>query len=381
MKILFITELYPKANKGGEYIRNYGLYKLLENSKHEVISILGNKVLTEMPEIIDKEKTELFDFSCHYKYESLLKDVFLKFKKQPDLISLLDKICGTFKPDVVFWDYYYYGQYISYFKKKGIPVVYGTHNVQSRLTLQEPAKKLREKLARLIIFLFMRLHELFYFKKADAIIAVSTHDYNFYSKRFPSVKSYVIPNFLIEDDYSIPDVIKEGYIIMTGNFGAYQNKQGLKWFLDNVWHEDLLLKTKLVVAGRSSDVVFRELSMNNSYKNVEAVGGIEDMKPYIAKAKLSIVPLLHGSGTRLKCIESMALKTQLISTSQGAEGIEHNGSILIANNPESFKKMIMDVLENKLDKTQEAYNIFISKYSLTSSTKMLNQIIDNLFVS
>ena len=69
------------------------------------------------------------------------------------------------------------------------------------------------------------------------------------------------------------------------------------------------------------------------------------MKPYIASAKATVVPLLHGSGTRLKCVESMALKTQIISTDLGAEGIEHEGSIITADDPYKFKSEILEVLQ------------------------------------
>ena len=77
-------------------------------------------------------------------------------------------------------------------------------------------------------------------------------------------------------------------------------------------------------------------------KLIRALGEVDDMKPYIGKARATVVPLLHGSGTRLKCIESMALKTQLISTNVGAEGIEHEGSIIIADNPQIFKKIFLE---------------------------------------
>lgn len=378
MKILFITELYPEARRGGEFIRNYGLYKLLETCGHEVFSILGKSHYGAENKMPASDKYQLFDFGIHYKSDSQLTDARLKFKQQPELIQFLDKVVADFKPDIVFWDYYYYGQYIKYFKTKGIPVIYGTHNVQSRLTLQLPSTNLKGNLMRQILYRFYKRHENKYLKNADAIIAVSNNDLEFYKRKFPSVKSYLIPNFLIEDDYNVPAKERENYIIMTGNFYAYQNAEGLKWFLENVWDDELASKSKLVIAGRASDEVHTEIMKNKTYKSFEAVGSVDDMKPYITGAKLSIVPLLHGSGTRLKCIESMALKTQLVSTSQGAEGIAHKGSIAIANKPEEFKKIIIDIMDGKLDSTQDAYNIFLSEYSLKANIIKFNSILNEL---
>lgn len=377
MKILFISELYPQANKGGEFIRNSGLYKLLVSSEHQIFAILGEDLKPDSLKNTKSINYLTFDFSGHYS-NKLLKDALLKYKKQPDLIKLINNVLGDFKPDLVFIDYYYYGQYISFFKKQKIKVIYGTHNVQSRINLQNPVTSLKSKISRYLGFILFRFHELYYLRKADAIIAVSEDDLKFYKKWFSSVRLYNIPNFLDEKEYSLPEMKKEDYIIMTGNFNAFQNAQGLKWFLEKVWDNELSSKTKLLVAGRASDKVYREISTNADYSGVTAIGEVDDMKPYLTKAKGAIVPLLHGSGTRLKCIESMALRTQLISTSLGAEGIDHSGSILISDNPNDFKSNIFDTINNKIDHTAKAYSIFLMKYSLQGNVEIFNKLVHEI---
>jgi glycosyltransferase involved in cell wall biosynthesis len=186
---------------------------------------------------------------------------------------------------------------------------------------------------------------------------------------------FCIPNFIDGIEYLISEPNKINYIIMPANFGSFQNKIGLEWFLENVWDPELFNLTQFVVIGKCSEMVFNELNKNKNYKNVKAYGEVDDIKPYISKAKLTIVPLMHGSGTRLKCIESMALKTQIISTSVGAEGIEHEGSIIIADNPFEFKQAIMKVLKGNVDYTEKAFKIFENKYSLENNAKKLNEII------
>jgi hypothetical protein len=74
----------------------------------------------------------------------------------------------------------------------------------------------------------------------------------------------------------------------------------------------------------------------------------------------------------------MALKTQLISTTIGAEGIEHEGSILIADTAGSFRESIKQCLSGKVDHTEEAFGIFRRKYSLEAGGKILDGIILSL---
>lgn len=378
MRILFISELFPAPGKGGEFIRNYGLCQLLERSTHEIFFLLGQKFHQPDAWKIEAGRFRIFDFSLHYTTKSQLSDTFLKFKRQPLLLKEFDEVIDQFSPDVAFIDYYYYGQYIPYFKRRNIPVIYGTHNVQPRLTLQTPVKRLRSRVMKHLVYRLLQYNESKYLKMASAIICVSQPDLEFYQQKVQSVRSFLIPNFLVEDDYKIQEGQKADYIIMTGNFHAFQNFEGLKWFLKYVWNQELAEKTELKIAGLNSIPAVKEITREVSCPPLTAVGEVDDMKPYISKAKASLVPLLHGSGTRLKCIESMALKTQLVSTSQGAEGIDHQDSILIANDPLSFRKHLIEVLNGKVDLSAKAYGIFQEKYSLEANAAVFEDILHHV---
>ena len=63
---------------------------------------------------------------------------------------------------------------------------------------------------------------------------------------------------------------------------------------------------------------------------------------------IMIVPLLSGSGLRVKIIEGMACGKTIISTSLGAEGIEYtNGkNILIADTPKDFIEQLKFIFSN-----------------------------------
>ena len=65
-----------------------------------------------------------------------------------------------------------------------------------------------------------------------------------------------------------------------------------------------------------------------------------------------MVPLLTGSGTRLKIIEAWAAGTAVVSTSLGAEGLpaRHGENILLADSPESFASMVTLLLESPVER-------------------------------
>jgi polysaccharide biosynthesis protein PslH len=255
-----------------------------------------------------------------------------------------------------------------------IPVVYGTHNSQAVLVYQTPAATRKEKIMAVFSYLTNRLHELYYFRKANALITVSENDKKYHSHCIHSNKIYTVPNFLIESDYIIGSQHKENYILMTANFHTFQNAVGLEWFINEVWNKELWDRTKLLVVGIGSKELEGKIRERCNLTNVEIIGEVDNLKPYIAQATASVVPLLHGSGTRLKCLESMALGTQLVSTSKGAEGIEHEGSIKIADTPAEFRYELLKILDGKSDTTVKARDVFLHKYSITGNKEKFAEI-------
>ena len=387
MNLLFVTEIEPFPPSGGEKLRSFGLLKLLSELKLNVHAIIGNSSQNNSFYSDFKGISfHPFNFCYEWDYDKIrsigkIKWGLRRFIRDKELVSLIDNILLQNKIDVVFIDYYFYGQYIGIFRKRKIPVIYGTHNAQARLINQRPADTFKERIIRFRDFLLNRLHEVYYFRKADALIVVSDPDKKYHRTFIRKDKIFVIPNFLIASEYDSHIEGKEHYILMAANFWAYQNAIGLEWFLREIWDQELWNRTQLLIVGIGSQELFdKRLKGNFNLTNVNIIGEVDNLKPYVAKALVSIVPLLHGSGSRLKCLESMILRTQLVSTSKGAEGIEHENSIVIADTPGEFKKALLDVLDGKINSTENAYRTCIKKYSLSPNKGIFVEILQRFSV-
>jgi glycosyltransferase involved in cell wall biosynthesis len=77
-------------------------------------------------------------------------------------------------------------------------------------------------------------------------------------------------------------------------------------------------------------------------------GTVDDIRPYVRKGSVYVVPLRIGSGTRLKIFEAMAMGKPIVSTTLGAEGlpISDGGDISIADSPEVFAKEVCALLRD-----------------------------------
>jgi glycosyltransferase involved in cell wall biosynthesis len=381
MNLLFLTEIAPFPPNGGEKIRSYGLLKLMSELNITVHAIIGN---APTDKIEDKNIMGISFYTFNFKRiysRRRLTNYYRLFSRNKELVVLINNILQNNQIDIVYIDYLFYGQYIGFFRRKNIPVIYGTHNAQARLYYQWPAVSFKNRISQFTDFLLNRFHELYFFRKANAIIVVSENDKNYHQPFIKKDKIFLIPNFLIESEYNCFPHAKQNYILMTANFLAFQNFIGLEWFIREVWDDELWNKTQLYLVGIGSIEICDKLKEKYTLTNVKVFGKVDDLKPIIAAAMISIVPLLHGSGSRLKCLESMALKTQLVSTSKGAEGIDHHNSIIIADKPMDFKKKLLKILDNKTDHTDKAYKAYMEKYSLTSNKTIFANILRNICIT
>lgn len=372
MNILFITQIEPFPPNSGERIRSYHLINSILEFTDKLFLVAGNGP----PDESRYSKIGYHQIPKIYS-GNRWKNLLLLFHRNRRLVKIIKDILKDHEINCVFLDYHFIGQYTGIFRKKGIRIIYGTHNVQSHLNFQMPANNIKDILYKNIRYVLDTMHEWIYFRRADVLIGVSDEDLEYYKCWIKNTAAYLIPNYINEKEYQDYHVeVKKSQVIMTGNFYAFQNNRGLRWFLDEVWDEQLASLANFIIVGHGSIEHFNRIKQENAFvKNVRALGSVDDIKKHIAESKVAVIPLLHGSGTRLKCIEAMALKTNIIGTNLGLEGIEHNGSILIAENAHDFKSKLMKVLNNEIHNEEKVYDTFLRNYSSRSNTPKLKEII------
>ena len=124
------------------------------------------------------------------------------------------------------------------------------------------------------------------------------------------------------------------------------NQEGVDWMLEEVWpvvHAEVP-RAKLYLAGRKMP----ERLMGTQMEGVSVVGEVPDAVEFIGSKKINVVPLLSGSGIRVKIIEAMSVGKTVVTTTVGAEGIDYTDgeNILIANTPKEFAMQIKRCLDD-----------------------------------
>ena len=137
-------------------------------------------------------------------------------------------------------------------------------------------------------------------------------------------------------------------LVMVGNFRYAPNVDGATWLVREVmplvWAARP--RTRLLLVGDDVRQFARPL---HDGQRVVVTGRVAEVTPYVTAAAASVVPIRVGGGTRIKILESMALRTPVISTHIGAEGIEavDGRHLRLADSPEAFARAVIELLADR----------------------------------
>jgi len=81
---------------------------------------------------------------------------------------------------------------------------------------------------------------------------------------------------------------------------------------------------------------------------LDFVGEVSDVRPWLARASVVIVPLRIGGGSRIKILEALAMGKPVVSTTIGAEGLAVSGEthLLLADSPEELARRTIELLKS-----------------------------------
>lgn len=183
----------------------------------------------------------------------------------------------------------------------------------------------------------LKKYEIDQFEKYDLLIAFTERDMSKFRKLGYSNGAITSPIGIELNLYQPKEnTNQKTSISFIGALDWMPNAEALHWFLHKVWHKinNRFPDYELHVAGRNCPESIKSLKTNK----VTIHGEVDDSNKFISSHPLMVVPLLSGSGMRVKILEGMALGKVIITTSLGLEGIPATDmeNILIADTPEDF---------------------------------------------
>ncbi|MBB3047834.1 glycosyltransferase involved in cell wall biosynthesis [Litorivivens lipolytica] len=252
-----------------------------------------------------------------------------------------------------------------------IPLLFFEHNVEYMIW-QRLEKVQSRVLTRVLLALEwrkMRRYELRCCRRAGMTLAVSKDDQALLSEGAPQGDIVSIATG-VDVDYFQPDrtvVELPAEIVFTGSMDWHPNEDAMLYFIDAIWPRILreVPEAATTMVGRNPSRKLRDAA---DAVGIRLTGTVVDVRPYIAKAAVYVVPLRVGGGTRLKIYEALAMGKAVVSTTIGAEGLPlvDGNHIAIADDPETFAATTVNLIRNQAARESLALNgreLVVQQYS------------------
>lgn len=260
-------------------------------------------------------------------------------------------------------------------------VVLFTHDidmlVNREISLLE--RNLFKKIAAVRRWMTERSEELYAYKNTKTIFTLTERDKK--AVRLvagPECRVSVLP-FGVDTDYFTPPGIERnrGEILFLGAMGAIFNRDALSYFITRIYpHLDDIDNLSFTIVG---GFLPKELEYFSLEREVEVVGKVRDVRPYLHRADCMIVPLRYSGGLRIRILEAMAANLPIICTEPAIAGMpfEADRDYLLANQPDEFAAQLKRFMEDPAlgsRLAQSARNTLLAHYSREAQKRQLDTL-------
>lgn len=357
-RVLFLTHEPPLPLVSGARLRSFHLMRELAARGHDVS--LFALVPADPPGPGDRarlealgERTELRPFApsrlgraARMAAGTALGRAFQRdYFRDPASVAAAHRLIGELQPDVIVVGQLYMEPYVP--RELSAAVVFDSHNVeQRRVATMTRAGGLRALVARRQLKP-VAAHEAAVVGRVDRTWAVSEEERRHFDALAPG-RVDLVPNGVDCDGLPLRAALPAApEVLFLGRMDYGPNVDGVRHLLEDVVphlrHRDAVVR----VVGANPPSLIGRLA-EQSQLTVEVTGFVPATEPYLDVARVLVVSLRSGGGTRLKILEALARGLPVVTTSLGCEGLglEDGRDALIADEPAQLAACVDRLLDD-----------------------------------
>jgi len=233
-----------------------------------------------------------------------------------------------------------------------VPAVLFQHNVEALIwqrhatVASDPLRRAYMEIQRRRMYAFERAQ----CRRFDHVIAVSPEDASWFAREYGVSEVSHVPTG-VDTEYFRPTgaiAAAAGELLFTGSMDWIPNVDAARYFTEAVLPTvaATVPEVTFTIVGRNPAPSVRALAEHDP--RVCVTGTVSDVRPYLERGRVFVVPLRVGGGTRLKIFEAMAMEKAIVSTSIGAEGlpVRDGEHLLIADTASDFAAAVARLLRD-----------------------------------
>jgi glycosyltransferase involved in cell wall biosynthesis len=381
MKILVVSHRVPYPLKDGGVIAMHALLQGLKTAGVQVKLLCLNPKkdgvdAANLPQYFyDDFGFEYFDIDTDIKAVDAFLNLFtnksyhmVRFYNE-GFAQLLAKTLQADAYDVIHLESLFVTGYLPVMRQnfKGA-IAMRAHNVEHQIW-QKLAVNEGNPLKRWYLNLLARRlknYEIKTLGELDAFISLTKEDADFFEQNGFKGKAHVSPHGIDLTQFENQGQAENNHkVFHLGSMDWIPNQEAMRWFLDEVWTLVLqeVPQAQFHLAGKK----IPQWVHDRKDTNVHIEGEVPDAIAFMQGKNIMVVPLLSGSGIRIKILEGMALGKAIVSTPLGAAGINctHDKNILIGETPAELAAQLIILLNDNAKRSiigQNARQLIEDRY-------------------
>jgi glycosyltransferase involved in cell wall biosynthesis len=257
-----------------------------------------------------------------------------------------DELLNKDSWDLIQCEWTPYARFITLTPK--VPVLMATHNVESQIWARR-ARHAGNPFAKVFFRSQewkMRRFEQRALLRASAATVVTSLELSTL-RNWGVTNINLVPNGVdLESCSPAPEAEAEDELLFLASLDWYPNLDALGYFVKNILPTVRARRPSVhlrIVGRKPAKSVIEQYSC---LPGIDFVGEVSDVRSYVHRATVIIVPLRIGGGSRIKILEALAAGKAVISTTIGAEGLDviSGEHLLIADSPEEFAGGVEELL-------------------------------------
>jgi glycosyltransferase involved in cell wall biosynthesis len=186
-----------------------------------------------------------------------------------------------------------------------------------------------------------------WWRHVDGCLVTSRREEEILLRVAPATPVAVVPNGVDLDEFRPAEAPSEpATAVFNGLLHYRPNLDAAEHLVEEIWPlvQRRRPDARLVIVGRGDEADLRRLRR----PGVEVTGEVPDIRPYLDRAAVVVVPVRMGGGTRLKVLEGLAMEKPMVSTTLGCEGVDvRDGEhLVVADSPGSFAAAVVRLFED-----------------------------------
>jgi sugar transferase (PEP-CTERM/EpsH1 system associated) len=218
--------------------------------------------------------------------------------------------------------------------------------------------------------------------RSACVVVTSEREARLAREISPGTRVHAIPNGVDTDYFRPPDFRPDEPVVgFTGDMSYFPNQEAVTHFARRVFPliRGSLPAARFVIVGRNPSTGVRKLG---DLEGVEVTGFVPDVRPHLARMRVSVAPLSIATGIQNKILEAMAYEVPVVATSRTAQGLEPEtaAAVEIADDPESMAAKVLELLRDPQlarEKGREGRRRVAAEYNWQRSLDRLVRLVES----